>query len=80
MFKIILISIFFIQGILYAHCDGCGTDNQANAHNQNGSLTGNVKYQGKVPKAKALKKLFTTSRDPLISLEPTSYLIKLSKI
>tara|TARA_B100000029_G_C17551800_1_gene950359 strand:- start:49 stop:801 length:753 start_codon:yes stop_codon:yes gene_type:complete len=55
MFKIILISILFTQGILFAHCDGCGADNHNNTHNQNGSLTGNVKYQGKVPSAKALK-------------------------
>ena len=55
MLKTFLLIIVISQGLLFAHCDGCGTDNQANAHNQNGSLTGNVKYQGKVPKAKALK-------------------------
>ena len=54
MFKkltILFTSICFISINLFAHCDGCGTDTK-HAH---GTLKGNVKYQGKVPKAKPLK-------------------------
>ena len=54
MFKnltILFTSICFVSINLFAHCDGCGTDTK-HAH---GTLKGNVKYQGKVPKAKPLK-------------------------
>ena len=44
MFKIFLSIIIISQGFLFAHCDGCGT----HTHNTEGSLSGNVKYNGKV--------------------------------
>jgi hypothetical protein len=51
MFKLFSIIIILSSSSLFAHCDGCGTHD----HNPNGSLVGNVKYQGKVPKARPLK-------------------------
>ena len=51
MLKLILSIIICFQGLLYAHCDGCGT----HEHKKVGALIGNVKYQGKVPKPKPLK-------------------------
>ena len=51
MLKHLIISIILLQASLFAHCDGCGT---ATGH-KGGSLIGNVKYDGKVPKAKMLK-------------------------
>ncbi len=51
MFKYLIISIILLQGSLFAHCDGCGTKQE----HEGGSLIGNVKYEGKVPKAKMLK-------------------------
>ena len=46
-----IISILFILSNLSAHCDGCGTKTE---HAQ-GTLIGNVKYDGPVPKARPLK-------------------------
>ena len=51
MFKLILTILFLTQGILLAHCDGCAPE----VKSTEGTLIGNVKYQGKVPKAKPLK-------------------------
>ncbi len=51
MLKTFLSIIILSQGLLFAHCDGCGT----HEHKSAGSLSGNVKYQGKVPKPKPLK-------------------------
>ena len=51
MFKLFLIILSLSFSTLFAHCDGCGPEE----HNTNGSLSGNVKYQGKVPKARPLK-------------------------
>ena len=51
MFKLFLSILIIFQGVLFAHCDGCGTE-KTHSH---GTLKGNVKYQGKVPKAKPLK-------------------------
>ena len=51
MLKIILSIIICLQGILFAHCDGCG----AAEHKTGGTLVGNVKYDGKVPASKPLK-------------------------
>ena len=51
MYKIFTIIIILSYSSLFAHCDGCGTQE----HNPNGALIGNVKYQGKVPKARPLK-------------------------
>jgi len=48
---IFIISILLVLSNLSAHCDGCGTKTE-HAH---GTLKGNVKYQGKVPKARPLK-------------------------
>jgi len=49
MFKLILSIIIISQGILFAHCDGCGT----HEHSKNGVLSGNVNYLGKLPKAES---------------------------
>ena len=49
--KILLLCTCFISINLFAHCDGCGTKTE-HAH---GTLIGNVKYQGKVPKPRPLK-------------------------
>ena len=49
--KILLLCTCFISINLFAHCDGCGTKSE-HAH---GTLKGNVKYQGKVPKPRLLK-------------------------
>ena len=46
-----LVSIILLISNLSAHCDGCGTQTK-HAH---GTLKGNVKYDGKVPKARPLK-------------------------
>ena len=51
MLKTFLSILIFTQGLLFAHCDGCGT----HEHKSAGSLSGNVKYQGKVPKPKPLR-------------------------
>jgi len=51
MLKTFLSIIIISQGLLFAHCDGCGS----HEHKNTGALTGNVKYQGKVPKPKPLK-------------------------
>ena len=51
MLKAFLSILIISQGLLLAHCDGCGTPE----HKPEGSLVGNVKYQGKVPKPKPLK-------------------------
>ena len=51
MLKTFLLIIVISQGLLFAHCDGCGT----HEHIPSGTLAGNVKYQGKVPKPKPLK-------------------------
>ena len=51
MLKAFISMIILSQGLLFAHCDGCGPHEHVPA----GSLTGNVKYQGKVPKPKPLK-------------------------
>ena len=51
MFKLFLIILSLSFSTLFAHCDGCGPEE----HNTNGSLSGNVKYQGKVPNARPLK-------------------------
>ena len=51
MLKTFLSILIVSQGLLFAHCDGCGT----HEHKSSGSLSGNVKYQGKVPKPKPLK-------------------------
>ena len=46
-----LVSTILLISNLSAHCDGCGTQTK-HAH---GTLKGNVKYDGKVPKARPLK-------------------------
>ena len=46
-----LVSIILLISYLSAHCDGCGP----HEHSTTGSLSGNVKYDGKVPKARPLK-------------------------
>jgi len=51
MFRLFISILLIFQGVLFAHCDGCGAEK---THNH-GTLKGNVKYQGKVPKAKPLK-------------------------
>ena len=51
MLKTFLSIIIVSQGFLFAHCDGCGP----HEHKSGGTLIGNVKYQGKVPKPKPLK-------------------------
>ena len=51
MLKTFLSILFICQSLLLAHCDGCGP----HEHKKEGSLIGNVKYQGKVPKPKLLK-------------------------
>ena len=51
MLKTFLSILIVSQGVLFAHCDGCGT----HEHKSAGSLSGNVKYQGKIPKPKPLK-------------------------
>ena len=51
MLKIFFTILVIFQGVLFAHCDGCGTQKE----HSHGTLKGNVKYQGKVPKAKPLK-------------------------
>ena len=51
MLKLTLILIIGIQSFLFGHCDGCGK----HEHKSIGTLVGNVKYQGKVPKPKPLK-------------------------
>ena len=51
MFKLFLSIFLIFQGLLLAHCDGCGAE-KTHSH---GMLKGNVKYEGKVPKAKPLK-------------------------
>ena len=56
MYKLILTIVFFTQGILFAHCDGCAPEEaKSDKDNTGGTLSGNVKYQGKVPKAKPLR-------------------------
>ena len=40
MTKLILTIIFFTQGVLFAHCDGCSPDEKSTG----GILYGNVKY------------------------------------
>ena len=45
MIKILLSILICFQGLLLAHCDGCGVQETKTG----GTLTGNVKYQGKVP-------------------------------
>ena len=47
----LIISICFLICNLSAHCDGCGT----NKKHEHGTLKGNIKYQGKIPKPKPLK-------------------------
>ena len=51
MVKIFISTLILFQGFLFAHCDGCGAGTEKHEH---GSLVGNVKYEGKVPKAKTL--------------------------
>ena len=46
-----LVSIILLISNLSAHCDGCGTQTK-HAH---GTLKGNVKFDGKAPKARPLK-------------------------
>ena len=45
MFKLILSIIILSQSMLYAHCDGCN----AKEHISTGTLSGNIKYDGKRP-------------------------------
>ena len=55
----IFISVFILfQGFLFAHCDGCDAGNEQHEH---GSLIGNVKYEGKVPKARTI----SMDKDPI---------------
>ena len=51
MIKTFLSILILSQGLLFAHCDGCAP----HEHSTTGSLSGNVKYDGKVPKPKPLK-------------------------
>ncbi len=52
MNKILLtiLTCFAVTNV-YAHCDGCGTESK----HKHGTLKGNVKYEGKVPKPKSLR-------------------------
>jgi len=45
MFKLFSIILILSYSSLFAHCDGCGTEE----HNSNGTLMGNVKYKGSLP-------------------------------
>jgi len=51
MFKFFITTLILLQGSLFAHCDGCGPSSE----NKGGTLTGNIKYEGKVPKPKTLR-------------------------
>ena len=44
MLKAFISILILSQGLLFAHCDGCGTD--AKSTHKHGTLKGNVKYNG----------------------------------
>ena len=58
MLKIFFTILVIFQGVLFAHCDGCGTQKE----HSHGTLKGNVKYQGKVENDQTIENAQSAAR------------------